>query len=702
VPVCGRISFGPPSLRGAQPRAQFLWEDFAVKPIARGPVRRRAGAALAIATTGSLLLIGAGSAVAATSSSGPAKVAVPQGISPQVLKNAHAMGAASGSTKETVSFVLKARDLSTLEARVNGGMTGGYLSVREFASTYGRTKTAISRLTKYLAKFHITSSVHADHIDVTTHGTVAEYNKALGVKQTNFEAAAVPASHGHLGRPATVFHGTTQPAMLPANVASIVLAILGLTNYPSWQSDAVHTPALARGEQPATVRTGGQTPADFASRYHLNTLQKAGAKGQGQTIGIVTLASLNKSDATHFWSKVLKIKTKANRITLDNIDGGAGAVSNNKGSGETTLDVEQSGALAPQANIIVYQAPNTDPGFFDAFAVAASQNKADTVSSSWGESEDAILTSIAAKTEPQTYEQAFDQVFLELAAQGQSAFTAAGDSGSYDASGDIGSTNLSVDAPGDSPWITSAGGMTLTGTIPLSDTDSAAISTRRAWGWDWLWPHFADFSDSNGKPFTSEFAFAKAAIGGGGGGYSAFEPEPGYQKLVDTQDYSGVEYLTPTTPKSFSGIQLPSKWTFNAAPSVTTGTNPGLSGAPTRAVPDVSANADPFTGYKLYFSKFPKDQPKLQAGWGGTSFVAPQFAGATAVMDSYVHHRIGFWNPRIYKFAASASSPISPVNTSGTSNNNLFYTGTPGTKYNPAAGLGTPDFAKLVAEYHRS
>lgn len=670
-----------------------------MKPYARGPARRRAGTALAIATTGSLVLLGAGSAVAATSSSGPAKVAVPQGISPRVLKNAHDMGAASGSTKETVSFVLRARGLSTLEARVNAGMPRGYLSVRKFASTYGRTGTAISRLTRYLAKYGITSSVHADHLDVTTHGTVAEYNKALGVQQSSYRAAAVPASNGRPGRPATVFHGTTQPAMLPASVASIVLTILGLTNYPTWQSDAVHTPALARGEQPATVRTGSQKPANFASRYHLNTLQKAGARGQGETIGIVTLASLRPSDATHFWSKILKINTKADRITLDNVDGGAGPVSNNSGSGETTLDVEQSGALAPRASIIVYQAPNTDPGFFDAFAVAASQNKADTVSSSWGESEDAILTGIAAKTEPVTYQQAFDEVFLEMAAQGQSAFTAAGDSGAYDASGDIGSTNLSVDAPGDSPWITSAGGMTLTGTIPVTETDSATISTRRAWGWDWLWPHYADFTDSSGNPFTSEFAFAQEAIAGGGGGYSAFEPEPGYQKLVDTQHFSGVEYLTPTTPTSFSGIQLPSQWTFNASPSVTTGTNPGVSGAPTRAEPDVSANADPFTGYLLYFTKFGKGQPKLQAGWGGTSFVAPQFAGSTAVLDSYVHHRIGFWNPHVYKFAAGASSPIRPVNTSGTSNNNLFYTGTAGARYNPGSGLGTPNFAKLAADF---
>ena len=41
-------------------------------------------------------------------------------------------------------------------------------------------------------------------------------------------------------------------------------------------------------------------------------------------------------------------------------------------------------------------------------------------------------------------------------------------------------------------------------------------------------------------------------------------------------------------------------------------------------------------------------QPVLQGGWGGTSFVAPQLNGSTAVIDSALGHRVGFWNPSIY------------------------------------------------------
>ena len=148
-------------------------------------------------------------------------------------------------------------------------------------------------------------------------------------------------------------------------------------------------------------------------------------------------------------------------MSVVNIDGGPGAPSDASGSGETDLDVEQSGALAPGANVIVYQAPNSDPGFADAFFTAASQNIADTVSTSWGESEIVVQAAIASGAETPAYVAAFDEAFLELGIQGQSGFDAAGDAGAYDDSDELGTTNLAVDTPADSPYITAAGGTTL-------------------------------------------------------------------------------------------------------------------------------------------------------------------------------------------------------------------------------------------------
>ena len=649
---------------------------------------RRVGHAAAIGAAGSLALLGL--AVPASGATQPTTVSVPQGVG-----GAAAMVPTGvftpGSTPETVSFILKARNLAALRVSVQAGMPGGFLSVPQFAGRYGQPAANVSALEKYLAGFGITATADADGLDVTAQGTADQFNSALTVQQQQFKVPAIPASNGQPARPARVIHGTTDEPLLPANLGAFVEAILGLTNYPTFGSDAVHRPALAKGVKPSVVQTGSLTPEDFAKQYNLDPLYKEGATGQGRTIGIVTLASVDPATPEFFWSNILNIATKANRISLVNVDGGSGPVTDASGSGETTLDVEQSGALAPQANIVVYQAPNTDFGFVDGFFTAASQNVADTVSASWGQSETEIQALVANGQESDAFAGSFDEAFLELAAQGQSAFISAGDFGAYTAAEDLGSTNLSAGNPDSSPWITTAGGTTLPGTIPLTATDSATIAAQRTWGWDWLWPHFADF----GAPSEATFAFAETL--GGGGGFSAFEPTPLYQQIVPSaHQFSSVEYLTPTDPEAFApGVTEPSAWDFNATPAVQTGTGTG------RATPDVSADGDPFTGYEEYFT-FGDQAATLEDGWGGTSFVAPQLNGATALIDSLLGRRVGFWNPVIYPLALTSRSPFTPLDSASANNDNLFYTGTAGHKYNVGSGLGTPNLAALARDFPRN
>ena len=650
----------------------------------------RAGALLATGTAGTLLIfMAAGPASSATRPGQDAKVAVPQGIGAAVLAGDPVFGKTPPNTPEIVSFVLKARHISALRTAVAHGMPAGYLSVGRFAASFGQTTANISALESYLAPFGIHSVAYRDGLDVTATGTAGTFDKALTVRQDNFRIPAVSAHGGQPGRPSMIIHGTTDKPLLPRAIARSVLAILGLSNYPVASSNAVHEPSLTRAAKPAAVQTGSLTPADFASQYNLDPLYKEGFTGAGQTIGIVTLASINPSNATYFWKNVLHITTRPDKVSLVNVDGGAGPVSNALGSGETTLDVEQSGALAPGAKVIVYQAPNTDPGFLDAFYDAASQNAADTVSTSWGEAETLIDTSVAAGSETPAYEQSFDEAFLEMGAQGQSSFAAQGDAGAYDDSDELGTTNLDVDSPGDSAWTTSAGGTTLAGTIPLSATVSARIPAQRTWGWDWLWPHFTTF----GAP--SEAAFAFSAAVGSGGGYSKDIPMPLYQRLTaGIHQFSATQYLTPIDYKPLGARSLPTAWDFTASPQVTTGTGGG------RALPDLSTDADPFTGYEEYFTGFTGNP--LEDGWGGTSFVAPQLNGATAVIDQAVGHRVGFWNPSIYRWAAGPHSPFTPLDTASNANTNLYYTGTAGHVFNPGSGLGTPDLASLASDFAHS
>jgi subtilase family serine protease len=158
-----------------------------------------------------------------------------------------------------------------------------------------------------------------------------------------------------------------------------------------------------------------------------------------------------------------------------------------------------------------------------------------------------------------------------------------------------------------------------------------------------------------------------------------------------TQFFSAVQYFTPIDYETVpGGLVEPTAMDFNPTPTVSHGFGSG------RATPDISADADPWTGYLVYCPSC--GSPALEGSWGGTSFVAPQLNGAAAVIDSFLGHRTGFWNPLIYRLAMGPGSPFTPLGQTGTGNDNLYYTGTPGSVFNVGSGLGYPDLSKLAYE----
>src|SRR3984957_12221328 len=669
-------------------------------------VRLRLWAGLAAGAGVAAVPVAAPAASAATGPGRNTLVRVTPGISPAGVPGAVGFGNTPASTPETVSFVFKERNLGQLEAAVTRGVKK-YVSVGTFAREYGADPAVISGLESYLGKFGITTSVYAGNVDLVAKGTAGEFDQALAVTQRQFKAPAQRGRDGLAGVRAQTFHGTAQKPEVPAYIADSLVAILGLTDYSPFDSQAQHadTSALkkdADSTNDCLALTGlpdpCNVPSDFASNYGLNKLYDKGADGSGQTLAIVTLAALDPTAPAYYWQNIADIPATGRTLTVNNVDGGPGAPSDAAGSGETDLDVEQSGSLAPGANVIVYQAPNTDSGFADAFFDAASQNIASTVSASWLESETYLEAYITGDQESPGYETAFDEAFLEMGAQGQSSFVASGDQGAYTATADLGTTNLSVGTSADSPYITAAGGTTLPWSATLEAASGATANvdgtSQRTWGWDYLWQPVATL---DGESFATA---AESNIGGGGGGYSMLEQRPSYQSDVPgIGHYHAVQYLTPTdytTVTSVTGTNLvePTDWSVNPTPSVSSGYSNG------RAEPDLSDDADPYTGYLLYEpSAVAIGDPALQGGWGGTSFVAPQLNGSTAVIDSYLGHRVGLWNPSLYAFATSRNSPLTPLNTAGPSSDNLYYTGNPGSVYNAGSGLGYPNRSKLAADF---
>ncbi|GGA64725.1 kumamolisin [Edaphobacter acidisoli] len=101
-----------------------------------------------------------------------------------------------------------------------------------------------------------------------------------------------------------------------------------------------------------------------------------------------------------------------------------------------------------------------------------------------------------------------------------------------------------------------------------------------------------------------------------------------------------------------------------------------------RGVPDVAGNADPSTGYNVLV-----DGQSLVIG--GTSAVAPLWAGLIAVANAQNGKSAGFLQPQIYK--ANSQSAFRDV----TSGNNGAFSAGPG--WDACTGLGSPIANRLIA-----
>ncbi|SFE32578.1 kumamolisin [Bacillus sp. OV194] len=119
-------------------------------------------------------------------------------------------------------------------------------------------------------------------------------------------------------------------------------------------------------------------------------------------------------------------------------------------------------------------------------------------------------------------------------------------------------------------------------------------------------------------------------------------------------------------------------WQANA--QVPASVNPG--GRIGRGVPDVAGNADPATGYEV-------QADGQQFVVGGTSAVAPLWAGLIAMINQKLEHPLGFANPFLYPLPVQ-DQPLHDI----TEGNNIGYESHAG--WDACTGLGSPDGTKLL------
>ncbi len=592
-----------------------------------------------------------------------------------------AFGSATTSVPKDISvgdpvaltFYLTPNNMAAAEAQAVAIQTPGspsyhhFLSEQQFVQSYGPTDAQLNSVKANLRNMGFTVGyVYGNHLAIEATATAAATESALGVHLQRFTL------RGRTGI------ASTTPVTLPAELAGVVRAVGGIDTLT--HAHPMHTiKAFGRAATPQAAPAqlvggtpGNYLPADYASFYDVNPLYKKGYSGRGSTIGIVTLNTFNPADAYLFWQEI-GLTVSPNRITMVNVDGGEAALSSADGEGETDLDVEESGALAPNAKVRVYVAPvTTNSNFLNAFEEAASENIADTVSTSWGQPELNFFrnqaTGAAADTSVLL---AFHDAFLEMALQGQTVFAATGDSGSFDTVADcspyagapspatpVCNAPYAIDSPSSDPLVTAAGGTTLPYTADFGDGILINIPTEQAWSWDYISNAAAAAGVPNDIPVADVFSV------GGGGGVSSYWGLPWYQFFTP-----GITLTKPGqvfTEDTGSGPVVQ-----NTLPAFYLGRN----------TPDVATDADSESGYQYI------EEGQVINYYGGTSFVAPQLNGVAALFVEGLGQRVGQLSPALYQLGSSVTRGIK-------AGDNWGYAASGG--YDNASGLGALDAAKLL------
>ena len=243
---------------------------------------------------------------------------------------------------------------------------------------------------------------------------------------------------------------------------------------------------------------------------------------------------------------------------------------------------------------------------------------------------------------------------------------------------------------------------------PLSDAVIGAVS----WNWgdalmgqlvsdptlNLVWDTVQDYGSDAVLDFNlgvSDPAAQPEVTGVGGTTLSALGPAPTEKVWNDNGEYAsgagggGISqaFAMPNFQETYGEI------------SGSSGTPCANVSGDCREVPDVSADADPYTGYIVY------DSQEGDPGWiavGGTSAASPLWAGALADIasaDAAGATGFGSLNPALYTLAASSPGTYFNDITSG----NNDYNNANGTQfsarngYDMATGLGTPNVSALAA-----
>ena len=586
------------------------------------------------------------------------------GAAPRLPRGASTSGPAPATAAVSGALVLRPRDEQALEAFIarvaskGSPLFGQYLPAGQFAARFGPA---------------------AEH-DRGRQRTVAGGRPARGRRRRRRRRrrrAARTLLRAGLARGRRVRHrppryrltdgsivraSTSAPA-LPSAIGGSVATVVGLDGLERARPLRVRRPASLQGRFPAAKTAtfahpsgsptacraasaaasaaGGLTDDQIAYAYGAFGLYGVGDSGAGVHIGVFEEEPFLTSDIRHFDTCYFGAAAAAGMLSrLDVIPLEGGIPAGPGPDGEAVLDIEDVSAMAPGADIDVYENPETPEGEVAEIAAMVDEDRDQIITSSYGQP----CEQEEQDGQPGT-QQALDFLFQQAAAQGQTFLGAAGDNGSdtceevhRETSPQPGQNPISTGEISSQPYVLGVGGTTI--------TDAATQPAQ-----EHVW---------NDGPEG----------GAGGGGISQAFAMPSWQREARLP---GID--TARQRRLRQRARASSSASATRPGSATRRSRELKPTTPCRLEPDVSAQADEFTGAVTVYSESFRGEGEEVApdGWittGGTSSATPIWAGMLALADASPTCRanpatasgLGFVTPLLYAIASDPSAYAASFN----------------------------------------
>ena len=303
-----------------------------------------------------------------------------------------------------------------------------YLTTAQFAAQFGASEQDYQAVVDFVQARGLTvTATHPNRLVLEVSGGAATVEAAFQIELKVFN---------HPTEARKFFAPTTEPVV---SASLPILSIAGLDNYYLPHSNCIKPSAGSSSHANGITPKVGSGPS---GNYIGSDFRKAYAPGvtltgKGQSVGLLQFDGFYPGDIAAYEALI----GLNNPPKLVVVPVGGGVPVPGTANDEVCLDIEMVMAMAPGVSTIyVYEAPNPSP-FVALLSRMANDNRSRQLSCSWGGGP----TNAAA-----------EQIFQQMASQGQSFFNASGDTDAF-----VNSSNPFT-FPSDSPNITEVGGTVLT------------------------------------------------------------------------------------------------------------------------------------------------------------------------------------------------------------------------------------------------